>query len=185
MVPFYAFGAEEQSGAAKGSSSMYENSAQVAEGQVTDAQVADSQATDAQAADEQATDEQNAALQTVDSQEGIAYRVPTFIDPSHYEKGMKWNTEYCTDYTLLSTLSDEQMDNLGPGWYVLDRTISRKRYPMKLNNVNMILCDGCSLTLDTSWGDPDTMCECSGTVSFYGQEKGTGTLMFMPLVSAE
>ena len=80
------------------------------------------------------------------------------------------NTAYCTDYTVL----DNTMTTISEGWYVVnsDVTISGNLSTnvSSSGEVNIILCDGATLTASkiTPINDSDFL-------RIYGQSQGTGT----------
>ena len=78
-------------------------------------------------------------------------------------------TKTCTDYTSLQSRSS---NNLSSGWYVVKSSfqISERLY-VGNNTVNLILCDGVTLTANDGIGVSK-----NGTLNIYGQTSDTGKL---------
>ena len=82
------------------------------------------------------------------------------------------NTAYCTNYTVL----DNTMTTISAGWYVVNSDVT---FSGKLstdvsstvdNTVNIILCDGATLTANNIYPNGNT-----DYLRIYGQSQGTGT----------
>jgi hypothetical protein len=80
------------------------------------------------------------------------------------------NTQYCTDFTVL----DNTMNYLAEGWYVVnsDVTYSDDLYTNGNGDVNIILCDGATLTANNI---TPTLSVHEDRLRIYGQSQGTGT----------
>ncbi len=79
------------------------------------------------------------------------------------------NTAYCTNFTVL----DNTMNDLAAGWYVVnsDVTYSGNLTIDANGTVNIILCDGATLTANSIYPKSH-----SDRLNIYGQSQGTGTV---------
>ena len=113
-----------------------------------------------------------------DAQDPVAYMAPQFIDEEHPEKGMVWNEMSCSDYTVVSD-SDGKVECTAGGWYVIKDSIQAKEVIIGAEGIttNVILCDGAKLEMVEYKSDGTRGITTLGTVNFYGQEGGTGTII--------
>lgn len=96
--------------------------------------------------------------------EGVPYTERTWQDSAIVE-----STEMCSDYNSLS----ESAKQLETGWYVVDSdlTLSNRLNVANDQDVNLILCDGCTLKAPKGV----TVCD-TARLTVYGQSGDTGVL---------
>ena len=87
--------------------------------------------------------------------------------------------EQTANATVLTGSEDE---NLAGGWYVCNTPASENDgkglcYTHKLDfsgDTHLILADGCKMTIESDWAN---VIPCAGTLTIYGQNEGTGSLI--------
>ncbi len=99
---------------------------------------------------------------------GAAFKVP-YIDENGDE-------QYCSKYTVIE--SGESDVTLGvngqDGWYVVSGNVTiNGQLALAGSTINVILCDGATLTVNNSSGHA---VNCSNALTIYSQSAGTGTL---------
>ena len=105
-----------------------------------------------------------------------AVSAATTVEPVTYiDKNGKPQT--CEDYTPLSQVADKVDGTTGEvnldGWYVVDQNVTFSTRLRAEGDVDLILCDGMTLTTENGIHVPE-----SGTLNIYGQSESevTGTL---------
>ena len=87
------------------------------------------------------------------------------------------NTAYCTDFTVLTS----EKKSLASGWYVVnsDITYTGTVAPAEDAEVNIILCDGCTMnigTYDSPINGGASLVNGTSSLTIYGQSRQTGAL---------
>jgi len=101
----------------------------------------------------------------------VAYQVPAFVDATHPEAGMTWSTQYCSDYTALTS----DLKNWNNQTIVASGNINTSEIVVS-GTVNLILTDGCNLNVYKTYKQAIHVLDGS-TLNIYGQQNNSGYLM--------
>ena len=103
---------------------------------------------------------------TVHAEDGVEY---VYRSWNYITEEIEEETKICTEYTDLSARTS---DSLSPGWYVVRGDVTAvNRLMINYGEVNLILCDGCTLDAKKGIG-----VEPFATLNIYGQLHDTGKI---------
>lgn len=103
---------------------------------------------------------------TVHAEDGVEY---VYRSWNYITEEIEEETKICTEYTDLSARTS---DSLSPGWYVVRGDVTAvNRLMINYGEVNLILCDGCTLDAKKGIG-----VEPFATLNIYGQLNDTGKI---------
>ena len=103
-----------------------------------------------------------------DAENVVEYQEASWDDTN---KQVVYTTKSISTYTKIT--SEWEGHYLDPGWYVVDSDVTIEEFIDITQTVNLILCDGCTLTVS----EGISVSESTASLNIYSQSAGTGELI--------